>query len=374
MKFARNTTAKDFLKIQSVEALDSIQALTGEERYAQAKFAQSVRNFWFTATGAPFSGGAPSGPPFVGQTPRLSEPVVVADILSMVDYIDQTTGGAPGTEPPGRVLVQAQEYGGRHGAYGEDLFSLSSPTFQEFLFKHEKNRSTQGGALATLEDIQGKLLNFVPRLLEPYQNIQARWSFNPLLDQQLAVTPQLGLRAVRSLAIDNPYTYLKVRADEAIKRYINGSNPTTFFLELEIPFAKFPVLGIGEAVFKTEQSDRPLLVLGACSNIEGAQARLYDESQYYDFTLIDQPINWPPKTPFYRYVPLNLWAPNTDWRTANLYNMFPVPHFLEPGAQLTVTIVNGYLVQFNAGGGFFLQPIATRNSQEGRISFLCRTV
>lgn len=368
-KFPKNTTAKEFFKAQCIEALDHKAALTIEERYQQVKFAQRVRNFWFTATSPPFSATGDYGPR-IAATPRLSEPVVITDILSMFDYTDSTSFGVPGLEPPGRILLQVMEYGGKSGAYGEAFWGLSAPTFQEFLVKHEKTNSQT--ALSTIADIQGKLLNFVPRLLEPYQALQVTFDPNTALDLQLLAQPQLGFRAVRALPLDDTYAYLKQRADVSVNNYVKGSNPVTFLMELQIPFAQLPTLG-KTAVFKTEQNDRPLLVLGACSNIEGAQGGLYDEAQYYNFTLIDQPLNYPNKTPFYTDVPLSLWAPNTDFRTANLFNIWPVAHFLEPGAQLRVTLTSGLIAQFDPAGGFFTQSLATRSSQAARITFLCRT-
>lgn len=391
MSFAKNSTDRDMLRLMTTQQLRKAAnlgegvSLTPDERYTQARFAQQMRNFWFTATGAPLrntNGGAALST--FATTNTYAEALIITDILSHQDYKFDTTNPLdwPGQATNlSRFLLRIVRDSG--AAYGEDYFGLDGPVGQEFITKHEKNNAqgiptiTLAGA-TRLFDTQSKFLGLVPRLLAPYETLRATWVTNVNNDfadlGNNAFSPQLGFRAVKALLADNPYSYFSERLDKEIKRYIAETVPETFFLELTFPFANLQARGANlQLVVETDQQQRPLLVLGACSNLEGAQARLEDRSKSYRFTSLDQQ-TWATLAnlnPLYKDVPLNLWAPNTDMRATNLYNMWPVPHLLEPGATLRVTLSNGLmpnLVQVAQ------QAAATRNAQDVRITFLCRTV
>lgn len=181
---------------------------------------------------------------------------------------------------------------------------------------------------------------------------------------------QSGVRSVRVLPNDNPYAYAGASNDAAIRNYIEGSEPETFFLEAVLPFPNFPAVG-GTIQIKTPQMERPLMVLGASTNLEGVQADLVDESKYYQFTVADQPLTKQPLVPLYKSPPLSLWAANADFRNYNLYHMWAVPHLLDRGCQFVIKITNGLTPDT---AGTFTEIARTKSEQYGRITFLCRTV
>lgn len=181
---------------------------------------------------------------------------------------------------------------------------------------------------------------------------------------------QSGLRGVRALGADNPYSYFTASTDREIRDYISGTQPETFFLEATLPIASFPALGATVQI-KTPQMERPLLVLGATSNVEGVQAELVDESKYYTFTFADKPISLVAGIPLYKAPPLSVWACNSDFRNPNTYNMWAVPHLLERGSQLIIRLTNGLTPDTT---GTFTESIRTKSEQDARIVFLCRTV
>jgi hypothetical protein len=380
--FKKTLTPRDFLKYRSSELLNSDVKLTREERWQQAVFARSVRNFWFTASSAPPSGGTNSTE-IIAQTPRFAEPLIVTDILSMYDF---KSANVATSAMQSRYLLQMVRFGGEDASSGKNLLGLNGFVGAEFLTRYEKNRSqtTAAGAGATqVADAQSKYLPFVPRLLRPYDFIQAKWLPNPPLTSFVsgagfesdAFTLQLGFRSVRVLNEDTPYKYIGTLAEKQIKDYIASSEPEMFLLEVNFPFASIPPLAAPVSlpfVVKTPQMGRPLLILGSVTNLEGCQGDLYAEDEYYRFSWLDGPLPPGLAVAFPTQVPLNLWAPNSDFRNTNSFFMWPVPHLLQPGAQLRMAISSG-LIRFS--GGFSLQITAkTRSSQQCRVTFLCRTV
>lgn len=381
-------TSRDFLRICSRELLNAgTLALSDEERYAQAESARTVRNFWFTASARP-----PALPisltthiPVVGQTPRFSEPVIVTDILSTFDF---KPGLAGPSAMQSRYFLEIIRYGSDDASSGVALFGLPGPVGQEMITKHEKNNSqaiTIGSTPdLTATDTQPKWLPFVPRLLKPYDFIEARWFPNPpLTDFSDLIQPsirtdawplQLGFRAARIVPTDSPYRYLTMAFQERIKNYIKNEKPETFFMQVSFPFADIPAIGNPPLMVKTPQQGRPLLILGAVTNLEGCQAGLLSEEDYYKFTFLDAQDRVDSLSLFAPTdVPLNLWAPDSDFRNTNIFNMWPVPHLLLPDAQLSIAVNNGQIPISNAGISF-QQTAKTRGSQAARITFLCRTV
>ena len=382
MTIKQHLRAEEFLKLQALELMRSCPVLTEQERYEQVLIAQKLRNIFFTVTGFPIPVNAGATLTRNAYTTPFSQPTVITDVISMFDFKINDPGLANWNNNMPRFLLQLLEFGG-DGSYGADFFGLSSlqTSPQEFIVGHEKNYSAALGDIAVpdeqLFDTLGKHLEFAPRLLKPYQRLQARWLLNnnmPTTGPEPQLTPQLGFRGVRTLETSNPYGYLTPRVNAEVKAYIKHNDPETFLLELQIPFAGLPTLGATSLPFRTEPNERPLLVLGAISNLEGCQADLYDESKYHLFTIIDKRTNEPGVfVPEYKSIPLALWCPSNDFRNPNMYHMWAVPHFLEPRAQLLVTLTNG-LQPASTGGGTWQIPAATRSSQAARIVFLCRTV
>lgn len=368
----KNLTSRDFLRIRSSELLNSAIALTNEERWQQAVSAKTTRNFWFTASSFPFTSGVGTAVKIGAETPRFAEPVIVTDVLAMFDYkFHVDTASAM----QARNQLQLKRFGSDGASNGEDLFGLTGLVAADFITKHEKNRSQAimlTGVADPVDDTQPKWLPFVPRLLRPYDFLQAEWQYNNgTLSKEDAWMLQLGFRGVRVMQVDSPYRYILEGPATQIKNYIAAMRPETFFLEIDFPFASLPAPGVGPFVVKTPQMGRPLLILGATSNLEGVQCNLYEEGSYYRFTYLDQrpaPDEAPTTAP-----PLSLWCPDSDFRNTNLYNMWPVPHLLEPGAQLRLELTNG-LIPTPTLPEVWQQVAKTRSSQNVKITFVCRTV
>jgi len=369
---ARNITSRDMLRLLTCEQLLGCSRLTPDMRYAQAVAAQQLRNFFFTATLQPYSVAFlfPGGTRLLARTPIFADPLLVTEIISLYDMEQSLSQQF--------LSLEVLEYGGQERSVGLDHFGLSGYVPQRYLISHEKNRSVQaasGTGLASF-DLQSRFVGYVPRLLAPGQQLEFDWT-NIVTAAHIEAPSttrlflQAGLRAVRALLPDNPYAKFSTIADRQICDYIKGSSPETFFLEARLEFADFPAAG-ATVTIKTPQMDRPLLVLGASSNLEGAQAELRDESEYYTFTFADVPITQVPGVALYNAPPLALWASNSDLRNISTYNMFPVPHLLERGAQLIIKLTNGLTPNNTVGG--FAETMLTRGEQAARIVFLCRTV
>lgn len=366
----KTLTDRDFLKLLACETLTGQKYLTPEQRYAQACWAQRYRNFFFTATGQSIGliVGAVSSA-IVPPVPGFADPIVITDLISQFDMQVKVAAAANNAT---RFLLQIQQYGGSGKAYGKDFFGLSSPAPAEFIAKFEK--SSTGNLLTTQPE--SKWLQFTPRMLESYETFHVTWTlqFAPGVDANRRLTPQLGFRAVRALKADNPYSYIRDLADREVRNYINGSDPETVLIEINFPFANIPAAGSHvPLVVQTDQQQRPLLVLGAATNLEGCQGDLFDESEQYQFTNVDAVRLIPAvANAYYDAPPLSLWAPNTDFRTPGLYGMWAMPHLLLPGASLKVKLYNGLWPSVNAP--LWGSVATTRGSQNARIVFLCRTV
>lgn len=363
----RTLTQRDMLKSLACEQLLGYSQLSPEIRYAQARTAQRLRNFFFTATFQPRSASVvtATNARMLGRTPAYSNSMILADIISLMELTQARSQQF--------LAMELFEFGGQERSQGLDYFGLTGLIPQRYLLKHEKNRSI-GLAIAALDpvnDLQGRYIAYVPRLLAPYQQLECEWrngGGGGSATDELFI--QTGFRAVQSLPPDNPYGYFTTETDKRIKNYIASARPQTFFLEATLPLANFPAVGL-TAQMKTPQMERPLLVLGASSNIEGCQAELVDELKYYTFTDADEPIARIPGIPLYKAPPLALWACNSDLRNYNLYHMWAVPHLLEPGHQLIIRLTNGLTP---TPLGVFQETMRTRSEQAARVTFICRTV
>jgi hypothetical protein len=366
----RTITAREMLRFQACEQMLGCSQLTPEMRYEQALTAQRMRNFWSTATLQPRQSiiGTPVNKDIITRSPAFSDPLILTDLINLYDAGFSIGSGID------RFQMEVFEYGGEERSFGVDYFGLSGKVPQRYILKHEKNRSTRanpGGAVPDPQgDLPGRHIDFMPRLLAPYQQLEFRWNASGGTLVTTRFFLQVGMRTVRCLAEDNPYSYFTGATDRAIRNYIDGSTPETFFLEVQLPRANFPAVGATVEI-RTPQMERPLLILGATSNVEGCQAELYDETKLYTFTFADIPTARIAGIPLYKAPPLALWACNSDLRNYNLYNMWPVPHLLESGTRLIVRLTNGLTPD---EAGVFQETMLTRSEQPGRIAFICRTV
>lgn len=378
----KNLTATGFFKTHVCDALnealncaDRGPALTAAERYAAVMEAKSARNFWFTSYIAGMElDNAANNARAISFTPRFSQPLILTDMLSMFEQ---------GLRPSVReFLISITQYGGEGAAYGENYFiTLTAPIMTRLLIKHERNRINNlvgsGGAL-DISELYDKQVGFVPRLMRPYETLKIAYTETPDDTTIRQVYPHLGFRAVRVLRTDDPYTGFTAQTEKSVRDYIAGSEPETFFVEVRTTLASLGALG-AMLDLRTPQLDRPVLILGAACNVEGLQARLTDELEPFQLTYQDKPNIWPApagrgfafQQATYTDPPLVLWACNTNYRNVNPFCMWAVPHFVAPGNTLKISVTNGCLPQPN---NFLTQTAATRNSEDVRITFLCRTV
>lgn len=376
----KNLTARDFWRVHCCDALTEGQAharneavrpaLTEVERYAAVVEAKRLRNFWFTSQllsqdDPGISIGVTPLLSVTSITPRFSEPVIVTDMLSLFE-----PPLSKATDEVGILnqFVTVQQYGGQGNAYGRDFFNTDVFLMSWLTLKHERNRTTT--AAFDRGELLDKFLPFTPYLLRPYETLRVRYYYSQ--DAHAGSNFAFcGFRALRVLDSNSPYAQLSALADRQVRNYIKGSSPETFFLEVKTTLASLGARETGTVEVRTPQQDRPLLILGATSNVRGCQARIIDEGGYYQFTYQDKPNDHgfsailSPHT-WYTEPPLSIIAPDTDFRNVNLFNMWPVPHVLEPGASLRILLKNGTIPDEQ-------QPAATRSSQDVRITFLCRT-
>lgn len=199
-----------------------------------------------------------------------------------------------------------------------------------------------------------------------------------------AYNPEADFRAVQVLNAADPYGQLCGRLKSQVCNYIKGYDSETFILDLEIPTANLPA-ATATIAYTTPLQERPLLIYGIATNINGAQIALRDPSVQWDFAIDPKPptiaINngavVPGAYPALRGVPINVLCGNGDLTMHEAYHMLPVPHLLEPNTGLTVKLTNG--LRPTGVGGAYAQSIDTNNNQghstgNGHIAFLCRTV
>ena len=368
----KNLTSRDFFRIHAYEALEpGIAALTQEQRYQQAVMAKRTRNFWFTSTLMPVTTGTPlagvGGHVYSSQTPRFSLPLVLTDMLSLYE-----PGRLSGVGP---AFVQITQYGGEGGSgVGQNFFGAYSPLVTWLTLKHERDRQFMlifAGAVVNSSPFD-KHIGFLPHLLRPYEVLRAQYAIANVQSPNDAPFPHLGLRAVRALLPSDPYAHLTPLADKQVRSYIAGNSPETFYFELKTTIAKLGAISTGFVDLRTEQFDRPLLILGAASNVMGVRTRIVEEGSFYQFTFQEKPDSSFSAGAAYQDPPLSIVAPDTDFRNTNLFNMWPVPHMLEPGAVLRVRLLNGCFP--TTGTAVLRQAAATRGGQDVRVTFICRTV
>lgn len=384
----RNLTATDFLRIRTCDAFASSlsnSVLTAAARMAQVEVAKACRNFWFTSTLQSKKLGSAAGVGTVDKagltssvisvTPRFSTPIIITDILSLYEpcFASQNSNAEPTVFT--NMGVDIQQYGGEGNAYGRDFFGVYDvPLLSWLVLSHERNRTNLTlDAQIEVPELMDKRITFVPHLLRPYESLRVTYSLarNFIINFAIAM-PHIGVRGVRALSLNNPYANLSALARQQVMSYINGSDPDTFLMEVRTPLASLGAINTGFVELRTPQQGRPLFILGAASNVDGCQVRVTDESGYYQFTFQEKPDPTFTAAQSYTDPPLALVAPNTDYRNTDLFNMWPVPHFLEPNTVLRIRLNNGCFPGIQSTGGL-LQAASTRNDQDVRITFLCRT-
>lgn len=225
--------------------------------------------------------------------------------------------------------------------------------------------------------------------MRPGQIFQVNWEILDLGSMpgpRTAFCPEVDFRALRVLAQDDKQGQLCDSLLKSVCAYIERYNAETFILDLAIPIASFPAAGL-TGTFTTPLQERPLLIYGIGTNINGAQVTFRDNSLRWEFVVPPIPprqaiVAGAPVAGVYPAgnatgIPLNAVAANGDGTINEAYNMLPVPHLLEPNTALTFRLTNG-LRPDGTTGAYQQAMNTTSNSGHstggGHIALLCRTV
>lgn len=349
--------------------------LTPDRRMAEALRARRCRNVFFNAV-APVvdSGTALPDTIVAAQTQPFGNPVIITDILNFDEpYV---TGFYPG------VIWQLLRIFTSGVGYQEDFFGAGNLLCSLFAVGHN-----QSNVVANL-DAPSIRQHFMPYLMRPGQIFQANWE---LLDvgsipgARTAVCPELDFRGLRVLKADDPRGQLCDSLLKAVCSYIDRYNSETFILDLHIPIADFPAAG-ALRTYTTPLQERPLLIYGIGTNINGAQVTFRDDASRWEFVVPPVPprqavlagVLTPGVYPQIAGVPLGGFVANNADATVNeAYNMLPVPHLLEPNTALTFRLTNGLRPDGTTGANQQVMNTTSNSLHStggGHIALLCRTV
>lgn len=363
--------------------------LTKAQRLNEVIRARRCRNIFWNAI-APIAFDVPFFPPtpptLQAITRQFGFPIIVTDILNYSEAnIIQTGATFIGISYELRVFLAG--LGNK-----EDFFGCADAPLASFLtLNHEQNANPNNDiAGADALDWPSVKINFAPFLQRVGQTFEFNWFLIGALDTapETQINCEADFRGITVLPTSDPYACLHDRAKSAVCSYIDSQEPETFLLNVRVPVADFPAPGESIALV-TEPQDRPLLILGAGSNIDGAQLELRDLGCQWDFTVKPQPsplafdgvtgtfVN--AISPPLNGVPLYLVAPDTRMTNRDAYNLFSVPHFLEPLTSLQIRLTNG--LHPNGNAATYQQVMETNGAMgrvfeegPGHITFLCRTV
>lgn len=350
-----------------------------ERRLQEALIARRCRNVYFGAM-APVVYGA-SVPDLIteGQTSPFADPIIVTDLL---DYMLPNNIGFPSIYTDIHASVLRVFVTGTVAP--EDFFGAGNYFPAVWTLGHYRSMLALFGSNF---DVPTTKMHFAPFILKPGSVFKASWElldFNPANQGQFH--GELHCRGVRVLKNEDPYGQLCGKLRDQVCGYIDTFDPETAIVDLTIPTADFPAAGLSRQYY-TPLQDRPLLILGIASNINGAQIQMRDDSTQTNFVV--SPVV--PRTAYNGgavaagVYPANIpglalyvVAANCDLTQHEAYNMLPVPHLLAPNTQLTIKLTNGLRPRGNAAT--FEQSMETNTSYStsgsgpGHITFLCRTV
>lgn len=352
--------------------------LTPEQRIEQMYYCHRLRNFIFNVNLQGIDGTLGATSRFQGiangQAPQFANDLVVTNMVWSDQLYHQVFGSTPFLGARVNVI-------GTPGVYVEDFFGAGQFLPNEFLI--DVTPDSAGHLALTDTDGSSKALEFVPRLLQKGQTLQFLMAvdmpslfFNPLAQ---SICPSCVVSSVFALCQDEPYSCPSETILKMCEAHVKSQAREPFILDVRIPQADFPALRT-QRVYKTEPQARPLLILGIGSNISGAQIQIRDDTKQHNFTANYQ------ATPFTfiegnntifidptafqnDYCPIWGIAPSaSDSQVGTSFKWLPVPHFLEPNAELVITLKNGL--------DWYNQPMNVGNNATapGHIAFCCVTL
>jgi len=349
--------------------------LTPQARLQDALLARRCRNFYFNAM-APVitdnSGAFPADVIVQAQTKPFGWPMIVTDILNFDEpYVPGFYFGV--VFQLMRVFITPDEDFFASGNFTDSLMTLghyqSDPRVPLVFPKADAPSIKQ---------------HFMPYLQKPGTIWQVSWEFLDANTPRHIINPEADFRAVQVLDKDDSYGQLCGRVRDAVCGYINNRDVETTIIDLEIPTTSFPAAG-ASATFVTPQQERPLLVYGFSTNINGAQVLIRDTDTQWNFCAtpvaphltIDAGAPVAGVYPAIQGLPINTVLGNGDLTRQEAYNMLPVPHLLAPNTSLAFTLING--LRPDGTTGTYTQTMDTVNNNlfstgNGHIALLCRTV
>lgn len=352
---------------------------TVQRRTDEVMLARRCRNIFFNAL-APEVGRTGAGvvPNTIveAQTQQYGFPIIVTDVFN---YAGNLLNLSYWQNPNFLVRLFTTE-----DSAGVDFFGSDNLTDVVQTLTHMRNSFSP-----TIVDGPSNQCRFMPYLLRVGQTIRARWNILSFTSPGTVfwVCPELDFRGVTVLPERDPYACLTGRVYDTVCEYIATSEPETVILDLTVPAVSLSGT-IGEArEFATEPQQRPLLVYGIATNINGVQLQIRDLATQWQFCSVGPQstvaMSAGVPVPFIGPslqggVPIYLGASNSELTNRDAYHMLAVPHFLEPNNSLVFRLTNGlrpnavtanvYQQVYNVNGLFGL------GNEEGRISLLCRTI
>jgi hypothetical protein len=376
-------TAKEQFSIAINKALGQ-PGLSKERRMREVVEARRCRNVFFNAI-APvaFSLPFPSSVKVQAVTRSFGHPIIVTDMLN---YTEALITGNWFSGINFELQIYLSGLGNK-----EDFFGCASSPLPSFLtLGHEQNAQPVLGFNGL--DGPSNKINFMPYILRTGEVFEINWNIvGPLGDPPATqLNCEADFRGVVVLPENDPYACLKGRVLDSVCAYIDRHEPETFLLDIRIPQADFPTAGNTRA-YPAELQDRPLLIMGIGSNIDGAQVRFRDVAAQWEFTFapIMPQLAFNGATgqfvnglyPKVAGIPLYVVAPDTRLTARDAYYMLPVPHFVEPNGLLEFQLTNGLrprgtaptYQQAMAVNGFIGADVDLQGG-DGHITLLCRTV
>lgn len=349
------------------------EGVPARSRYEDAVKARRCRNLAFAAVGPVVTNNAGAIPADVivqAKTPPFAAPVIITDILNFDEPV--RSGFYFG------VVWQMVRLFTSGAGLQQDFFGAGNLTNSLMTLGHYQSNATVNTDAPSIKQ------HFMPYLLQPNEIFEINWEFMDVDVARNQVNPELDFRGVQVLGTNDAYGQLCGTLKEQVCNYIKRYDTESFFLTLRLPIASFPAAGV-TLVLNTEIQERPILILGIATNINGAQFQLYDNSVFWRFcvppvkpqTTIDAGAQVAGNYGNVVSLPINALTGNSDLTFHEAYYMFPVPHLLAPNVSLQVELTNG--LRSDGLTGTFTQTMNTTNNEgrstgEGYITFLCRSV
>lgn len=350
-----------------------LEGVPARSRFEDVIKARRCRNICFAAMGPVITnaGGAiPADLLVQAKTTPFASSVIVTDILNFDEPV--RSGFYFG------VVWQMIRLFTSGAGLQQDFFGAGNLTNSLMTLGHYQSNATLNTDAPSIKQ------HFMPYLLQPNEIFEVNWEFMDVGVARARVNPEIDFRGVQVLSANDVYGQLCGKLKEQVCNYIKSYDTETFFLTRKLPLASFPAAG-ATVTLDTEIQERPLLVLGIATNINGAQFQLYDNSVFWRFcvppikpqTTINAGASVAGNYPNIASMPINVLTANSDLTFHEAYYMFPVPHLLAPNTGLQIQLTNG--LRPDGLTATFIQTMNTTNNEgrstgEGYITFMCRSV